>query len=231
VDVGLDELIVHGRENAPMPPRMVVMNSMVSVVVAKEVQNRRDEVAGVVVLMFLVAAVMLQHVQRDDAKFGVEMRQEAHKNPLFPIKNHEHCCGGEKNALLQLHLLVDWPVRLALHCKVRLVVGEHIGSNSNEEKQAVEKVPLISHFGRAHHVLRRLRVLVMRKVVAWDVVTHRVTVSQTLDYLKCIIDRRVVEHWAVNGVVNRHSTHEREMTQGAPYHKPFQPAQLIVSFP
>ena len=62
-----------------------MMNGMISVVEAKVIERLASKITRKVELGAHIAPVVLEEVQREDAVFGVKLRQQRKPNPSTPI--------------------------------------------------------------------------------------------------------------------------------------------------
>ena len=69
---------VHLRQ-CPMTSRVHVVNAVITVVKAKIIQPRVDEVSRMIVLGILIASIVLQRIQRDYHILSKKLRQKEYK--------------------------------------------------------------------------------------------------------------------------------------------------------
>ena len=96
-------------KQAPVQARLDVVDRVVAVVVRPPVDELADEVARVVVLAVLVAAVVLEEVHRDDAPGRVLVRDEHVEEELLPVEREQRAARSDEEDRLDHHLAEPRP--------------------------------------------------------------------------------------------------------------------------
>jgi hypothetical protein len=191
-------------------PGVLVVDRVEAVVEREPVDELAHEVARVVVLAVLVAAVVLQEVHRDDAPRGVLVRDQHVEDELLPVEDEQRGHRAEEHDGLEDHLPEPRRVPPVHRLEVAHVGRQDVAHHAGLEKEQVDEVPAELHLRGAHHVLVGLRVLVVREVVPRHVGAHRVPVREREHDLEQPVRPALVEHGRVDRVVRRHRAEERE---------------------
>lgn len=96
---GHEILLVSLGQQAPMQARVQVVDGVVAVVVAEEVEPFSGEIPREIHATVRIATVVLQHVQTHDAELRVDVGQERHDDPTLPIPDQQHGGDSPKDVL------------------------------------------------------------------------------------------------------------------------------------
>lgn len=148
--MGRNELLVLLWQDGPVQAGIKVVDGVVSVVEGQVVEQGIREVARKIVLGRNVAAVMLEHVERQDAVLCVELWDQREPDPATPIQQDQHCHCAEYDDLLKPPLLGDRPILTSLCGKIKLLIIASLQYDDPKEQQAIEEIPLVVNLCGAH---------------------------------------------------------------------------------
>ena len=94
------------------------MDGVISIVEAQIVKHLASKVARKIESRAHVATIMLEEIQREDAVFRVELRQQRKPEPATPVQEYENCGAGPDSNLLESALPYDRSVETSLSCKI-----------------------------------------------------------------------------------------------------------------